>query len=412
MKAKLYALFAIVVLGILAAVSIASAASVPVSLQEVYINDRLIESGETRAGLERSDTVDIEVRLFASGNEEFVTLRVDVDGYDKKDRNLLKDEADVFSIEENKTYFKKFQIKVPTRVDEDVYLLRITATNRQNDAIVYTANLKFDPPRDGMWVRDVIFNPTGSVKAGRALLTTVRLENIGEDDDDDGIKVEASIPKLGVSAADFVDEIEKDDSVTSEELYMRIPECAEAGEYDVMITVTFDDGDKQISDSRKINVEEGDCPAKDSGKTVISVATDAGSVVAGESAIFPLTLSNTGKTSKTYTIEAVADWAAVTVNPSNVVVLSSGETKTLFVTAATKKDASAGQKSLTLSVKSGDEVLKEIALKVNVAESKSSSLKQVLQITFIVLLVIVVVLVLVFGFRKMKEGDKEEETYY
>jgi len=65
-----------------------------------------------------------------------------------------------------------------------------------------------------------------------------------------GVKVVVSIPDLGVSASDFIDELEaegddNDDQATTEEMFLRIPDNAETGEYTVRIEVYFDDMDKK-----------------------------------------------------------------------------------------------------------------------------------------------------------------------
>ena len=121
--------------------------------------------------------------------------------------------------------------------------MRIEISNRNDDEVVYNAVLKVEQARNAIVIRDVIFSPENSVKAGRALLTSVRIKNMGEDDDED-VKVMVSIPELGISASDYIDEVESEESVTSEELYMRIPECADAGDYTATVTVEFDEGDE------------------------------------------------------------------------------------------------------------------------------------------------------------------------
>ena len=163
-------------------------------------------------------------------------------------------------------------------------------------------------------------------------------------------------------------------------------------------------------------------PAADSGKTVITLATEAQDVVKGTSgAVYPLTLTNTGGVSKTYSLSATAgDWASVKLSPSNVVVLNGGETKALFVHVSANDNAQAGEQVFSLAVKSGEQTLKELVLKANVEEGKQSaassvSLKRALEVGLVVLVVLLVVLGLVIGFNKLK-GDEEEpregQTYY
>ena len=67
-----------------------------------------------------------------------------------------------------------------------------------------------------------------------------------------------------------------DDSTTSDELYMRIPDCAEPGEYTVRVCVDYDDGDEEVCENTKINVVESDtCSAVADVPSI----TAAGSVI-------------------------------------------------------------------------------------------------------------------------------------
>ncbi|MBS3103264.1 hypothetical protein J4458_07515, partial [Candidatus Woesearchaeota archaeon] len=136
-----------------------------------------------------------------------------------------------------------------------------------------------------MQIRDVVLSPGEEVKAGRALLASVRIRNRGERDEE-GIKITVSVPELGVSASDFVDELEKDgdddDETTSEELFLRIPDDAETGEYTLVTEVEFDDGDERETYEQVIRVMGAEkAMEKSLEKTVITVAADAQSLQAG-----------------------------------------------------------------------------------------------------------------------------------
>ena len=154
-------------------------------------------------------------------------------------------------------------------------------------------------------LKDLVLNPDTSVVAGRALLATVRVKNTGERDQE-GIKIRVSIPDLQVSATDFIDNLDADESTTSEELYLRIPACAKAGTYEVRAAVEFNEGFDVITATKKIDVVESEsCPGavavKD--KTMIIVSSDPQNVVAGQAgAVYPITISNAGSSPRVYTL--------------------------------------------------------------------------------------------------------------
>ena len=109
---------------------------------------------------------------------------------------------------------------------------------------------------------------------------------------------------------------------------------------------------------------------------------------------------------------------ATEIKPSNVFVVNPGETQTAYVYVAAKKSAPVGENIFSITVKSNDEVLQQIPLKVNVVQnSKYGTLKKVLEAGLIVLIVLLVILGLIIGFSKLRSDeedseDSETQTYY
>jgi len=417
-KLKLFSALALVLIGLLAVSGIANADSVPVSIENVKVNGETLEDGEVLGGIVRGDAIEVKVKLEATDDDSNVVVEATVEGLDH-DSEKASDKTEPFTVRTGKTYYKTLSIELPDRMDLEEYALRIEVSNRKDDEVVYNAVLEVEPDRNRVTIKDVIFSPENSVKAGRALLATVRVKNMGEVEEED-VKVKVSIPELGVSASDYIDELEEEDTVTSEELYMRIPECAEAGQYTATVTVEFDDGDEEVSESFLVNVVESETCGMSADKTIIAVSTEAQTVTAGATgAVYPLTLSNTGSSAKTYTISSEgSDALDVKISP-NVAVLSAGETKVAYVYVSAKEDATAGEHTFGLTIKSGDETLKQVTLKANVQEPEASGwdkVKKGLEVALVVLVVLLVIIGLVIGFNRLRgdedEDEAKEETYY
>jgi uncharacterized membrane protein len=426
-KLRLFSVLALLIVGLIAVSGIANADSVPVvpgvddvqvQIEEVQVDGEALDDDELRGEVARGDTVEVKVKLLALADDDDVVVEASVEGLDH-DTEKAEDETDAFSVKAGKTYYKSLTLALPDRMDIDQYALRIEVSNRDDDEVIYNAILDIEQPRNSIMIKDVVFSPENSVKAGRALLTSVRIKNMGEDEEDD-VKVQVSIPELGISASDYIDELEEDDSVTSEELYMRIPECADAGEYTATVKITYDEGDESVSKDYVITVIGSDVcnVGANGGKTVVTVGSDVQDVVAGESGVvYPITLSNTGSVAKTYTVSAVGgDWAEIKVSP-NVVVLGPEETKIVYVSVAAKEDAAEGEKTFGVAIKSGDATLKEVTLKANVVEDNAgwSKVKKGLEVALVVLVVLLVIIGLIIGFNRLKGDEDEEakeETYY
>ncbi len=413
-KLKAISMLTLLVLSTLASLVAVSAASVPVTIEEVYINDRLVSDGEVRGGINRGEDIDIEVRLLATSDDSNIVVKAEVDGLERNTRTRSQeDETEVFDVDAGKTYIKRLRVNVPRDSDIDEYDLRITVTNRRDDRVEEDISLSLDTPRHDVSVEDVVVNPSGVVQAGRALLTTVRVENRGEDDEED-VKVTVSIPELGVSTSDYLDELNADDEEDSEELYLRIPENAKSGEYTLRVAVSYNDGFDTSVEERKIKVEGTD----EQTMPQVSVVGGVQELTAGGAGVaYPVVLTNGGNSAKTYMLQANAgNWATVTFSPSNVVVVSPGETQTVTMTVAANKDAAPGDYVFTVSVLSDGKVIQEGTLTARVARgastSSSMSLKRGLEVGLLVLVVLLVVLALVVGFAKMRQGNGKSEEYY
>jgi len=426
MKKKIIGLLSLVLISVL----FASFASAVITITEVELDDDALSATSSNfvQGVEKGDEFEVKVHLISDVDVDNVQVEAEIRGYDHNDR--MEDVSDVFDMKANVTYTKKLKLELRERMDQDTYKLRIQVEDRDSQTYEETYELEVDAPRHLLYIKDVVFSPESEVKAGRALLTTIRIANRGEKDEE-GIRIKVSIPSLGLSASDYVDELEKegddDDEATSEELYMRIPNCAEAGEYDVKVETIYDDGDEKATKDYKIMVVESDVcegvsePKPTVAETVITIGPESQDITAGAEAIYLFSITNKNTETKTYVLstETTTDFETE-ISPSNVLVVNPGETQTAYVHVSAKETANAGENIFSVTVKSNDEVLKQIPLKASVTAAAKAglSLKRTLEVGLIVLVVLLVILGLIIGFSKLRSDDEGEssdsdtQTYY
>lgn len=438
-KIKLFSVLAILVLGVLAYAGVASAAYLGdiIDISEVKVEDvEVLNTIESPLGTQldviQGDTIEVRVEIVASGNTNNVWIEAFLGGYEYEDFESLSAKTHTFDVKTtgitDTKYVKKLNLKLPHKLDAGAYKLRILVVDANNDAVIENYKLLVDKSRHLLQIRDVVFSPEGSVEAGRALLATARVKNYG-DKTEDSVKVTLSIPELGVSASDYIDEIESGESESSEELYLRIPADAKTGDYTAKLTVSYDEDYDKASKEYTVSIvgvdgseEDGQADGK---KTVLTVGPEIQDVTVGTAgAIYPLTITNLGSTAKTYVISAdSADWATFKISPSNVVVVEKGESKAVYITVTAKPTAQAGEQAFTVSVKSGDKTLKDMLLKANVVGAAKpsvfclGSLKRGLEIGLVILVVLLVILGLIIGFNKLKGSEEDEQqeeskTYY
>ncbi|MCK4521052.1 MAG: hypothetical protein KAU20_00635 [Nanoarchaeota archaeon] len=419
MKTKLIGLLTVFLIGVLAVCGIASAT---ITIDKVKVDgDDITDGTNFILGVERGEEFEVKVWLTSDENitEDEVQVEAYLRGYDHDDR--AEDITDTFDMKAGVTYVKKLTLKLPQRMDTDNYELRIRAEGR-SEGVTQKYTLSVESDRHILDIKDIILSPENSVKAGRALLTSVRIKNYGEKDEE-GIKVKVSIPALEISASDYIDEIESDESTTSEELYLRIPGNAETGEYDVNVEVIYDDGDEKISETITITIvaEEATAAVSEEKPTIVYDAT-AQDVSVSKGAIYAITITNPLSTSKTVTIgvDAVDTFGEARISPSNVMIVGAKETKTVYVYVSAKKEATAGEYGFKVTISGLGTTTQEIPLTANVAEKAGvGGLVRALEVGLIVLVVLLVILGLIIGFNKLKSNEEgepgdetESQTYY
>jgi hypothetical protein len=420
-----------------------SVSALNATIDFVKVDGDLMATGlNTIQDLERDNTFEVKVKVTALVDLKNVEIEGMVSGYDHNDR--VTDTTDVFDMKANVSYTKKISLKLPKRIDEDQYRLRIYVRDRSNDELRQDFYLYVDTVRHSIEIKDVDIDPATEVEAGRSLRVLVDLKNYGQMDEDD-IKVEFSIPELSLKALpDYLD-IEADETKVSEELYLRIPVCTDAGQYTGQVKVTYDEGDEVETQNVFINVVESKvCEADEVKeetkeetktetkpaveKTVITVGAQSQDLTRGEGgAIYPVTFTNSGTESKTYVVSVTGadNWATVKISPLQTVTVGAGESKSVYIYVSAKETADAADHMFTVDVKDASgNVVKQIPMTAKVVEpaetkAKSSGLKKALEIGLIVLVVILIIVALIVVFTRKKEDEEDEaedeisgQTYY
>ncbi len=423
MKGKFVGLIMLFLVSILA-LNVASALP---NVDYVKIDgEEVSPSGGDIIEVQRGDELDIKVRLTAATDEEDIELEAEILGYEYSDHEAIMDRVHIFDLDANDTSFKTLSLKLPSKMDKDYYDLRIRVASRTGPTgeMLYRLHLKGE--RHAIVIKDVVFSPNDNVVGGRALLSTVRIKNIGEKDEE-GIKVTVALPALGLEASDYIDELEADESTTSEELYIRIPTCAEAGLYDVIVSVEYDEGYEELSMDKAISIVSSEIcegPSEEEDKTIVTPPAMQDVVKGTTGAVFPITITNLGKSAKTYTIgvSGVDAFGTYSIDPSNVVVVKGEKSETVYIHITANDDAQAGEKTFVATI-STDAESKDIALKANVVEpavSTWSKVRRVLEVGLIALVLILIIIGLIIGFSRLRGREEEEEpeeelgsqTYY
>ena len=149
---------------------------------------------------------------------------------------------------------------------------------------------------------------------------------------------------------------------------------------------------------------------------IVDSAEKTKSVEAGEGIVYKIDLANLGVNARSFTAEVSGlDWGSYRVDPS-ISVVQPGSTSEMFVYVSPNADV-IGQKTLTVNIKEGNNVVKQIIFQANVAEAQGEwdNVLTGLEIGFVVLLIILVILGIILAATKMGKKNNEEplgESYY
>ncbi len=300
-------------------------------------------------------------------------------------------------------------------MDADEYLLNIELEDENGNKDYYDAiSLDVVSQRNNVEIYDVNFPYGLEVKAGQTFLANVGVKNLGYENEED-VRVTLTIPELGLyQRTQYFDLYTEDNEDVDDEkyyklykdLFVTVPATTVSGVYDVIVEVSFDDGDESQEQVFSLVVGEGVAPAD----ALISIDTEVQNFAQGNGAVYTIMFSEPN--AYTVEVEGVDVWgtARVDVNDDQAYV---------FVTS--NEDAPAGDYQFSVKVMAGSTVVKEFDLTAGVDsfQTSSSDIKEGLQIGFAVLLVILIILGIILAARKIGKSDDfeeplmdEGETYY
>ncbi len=261
-KFKIASVLLLVLFSSILSAGLACAADVPVDLDKIWVDGEELEEDSTNLlDIEKGDKISIRVKLNATGYDDEIQIKAALTGFEYDDRFDTDDKSHTFDVEPNATYYNdELEIEIPDLFESDDYKLRITITNRNDEQNIYNFNLRISSSRHSLKIKDVDFFPATGVEAGKSFQTKVRIKNIGAKDEE-SIKITVTIPDLGISGSDYIDMIESDETESTEEIWMRVPECAESGFYDAVIEVRYDELYEKVSKTATIAVTGDICQA-------------------------------------------------------------------------------------------------------------------------------------------------------
>lgn len=408
-------LLSLILVFLLSVTGVLAATSTDYRIDYIKINDLVATETGNAIYAERGQPLDITVFISGINDKKDVKVKAWVEGYEYED---VEDTSEMFDLTTNVSRSIPLTLNLPEDMDaSEEYTLYIKVSDKVND-IENSYPLRIEETRHKLNIQDVLFRPSSTVEAGRFLRTIVRLENMGDRKEQD-IKVTVSIPQLGISTADYVDELvsvenNDDDEETSQstnELVLQIPQNAETGDYNVKVTAEYSRGHEIVTKQEIIHVEGKQVLAD--VDAIISIDTSVKQLAQGQDTVYKITFASLAKESAIYSAEVTGteNWATAKVDPA-FVTLEPGKAAELLVHVTPNKDAVLGAHMFTVKIKQGSNLAKDITLNTEVVKSGIdwSATKTILEYGFGILVIILVILGLIIAFRRKPSEESSEET--
>lgn len=394
-------------------------------ISSVRINGDYAEDGDILQ-VKRGETLDIRVTVKAGQNDvRNAEIQAFIAGYrySKYERELVSDFEGPFNLPAGNKRSHELSLKIPFDMEQKDAKLRIVVSDENSPYLIvynYQLNIEGADESNAVTIRDFLISPSSEIEAGRALSFKVRVKNIGMSNLDD-VKVTVAIPELNIQTHETIDELEGEETQSFEALLLRIPSDAKAGTYDVVATVEFDKYER-VRMTKTITVT-GAQTTPTTTKTTVTMPESVEVVKGTTGAVYPILLQNHDSVAKTYVISVsgVSNWATSSFEPSSVVIVNGGESKTVYLKLSAKDDAEAGDKVFRVTIQSGSDVSETSAVASIKDDSTQKTttelnLRAVLEWSLIILIVVLIILGLVLVFTRMrksgKDDDEETQTYY
>ncbi len=296
------------------------------------------------------DSMNVEIKVKNTGDDKLDVV-VSLALYDAKTNDFIElNDDDVleedFSLDDRESKLIQFDFNIPVDIEDGKgrYFLVVKAyeedEEESNCVSTYEgeiwSELNVEKEKHDVAIdMDEITMPT-TVNCGEAVDMTLRIYNIGENDEDK-VKVEARIPELDIVASDEIEYLDAEESETVT-LSFNVPEAIEAKSYRVELRTyyKYDEDDevyKEWSDEPVvIYLDVGYCkmPEPDAAITAELLTEEA---IAGKEASIRVTITNTGDKAAYFNIttEGIEDFAVLDGIEPESIYLQPGQSADVYI---------------------------------------------------------------------------------
>ncbi|MGM5481566.1 MAG: PKD domain-containing protein [Nanobdellota archaeon] len=365
----------------------------------------------------RGQEIPIKLKVTAHTDVKDVQISAKIAGYEYSiyEQEKIFQMSNTFDLDANRWDTRELTLEVPMKVATGDVKLRIYVEDRNSNGYVKEYNLDIEGVENSnaVQIREAYLSPSNEVLPGRALSALVKVENFGEKPLDD-VTLVAEVPGLGIRDTETLDELDVDEKETFEKTLLRFPKDAQPGDYEVVYTVTFDEYERTtLRDT--VTVLDGES-ASGEGSTLVNVPNSRELTIGGNGAVYPISITNNDGSSNSYklSVNGVDSWGSYRVDPSSMLVIPAGETKTAYLYVFADSQQEAGVKEFYLDITVDGET-KRVPLSAALNQGEGGMGDTIGDTFFIVLTVLIIVIIIaaiIFGMSRARNGPRDDEDEY
>ena len=362
----------------------------------------------------------VPVRVTFTSNVDSTDVKIKVEIYSGRDDFTAS--TGRFNVVDGNTYTKLLSVQLPDDLKQETKDLtlhvRIYDANNDNEDTEKSYVIKMQRESYEFDILSVDYNT--EVSAGEFFPVVVVVKKTGFERADDGYVV-VSIPELGVSSRGYFGYLsatetctlsedyynnqiviencdDDDEDSTQKTVYLKIPENAESGIYELQVKAYNSDSSTSVSNLIKVDT---------SASTQVLAAVKNQDMSAGETKTYDLIIVNSADNVKVYNLQAVSG-TSLSVSAPSVVTVGPDSSTTVPITVTASSNAEVGTYTFSVDV-DGQQVI----FGANVTGSaRASSSVVALTVILVIIFVVLLIVLLVLLTRKEKPIEEAETSYY
>jgi len=381
-----------------------------VSVDNVEFESKVLAENQNNFLVIKDNKKDFSVRVRLTSLENAKDVHIDtILTFENGD--VVADSSTTFDIIKDQNAVKSFQLPSIIKSEQNNFKLVVRVVNADGDSEEKSYGLVISQKEFPFIISSISLSPESNVEAGKSLIAKLTFKNSGVVPLE-GVNARVSIPELGVSSTKFVDQIKNNKlSELSEDFILKILDTVPTGTYTVKSEISSQFGG--ASEVKEIPVyvlgkDEQSNPFANE-KLVVNVPILRQDISNdGSEKVYPITLTNEGAGAKTYSLLFdIPQGVNLRLSDANVLVIKPKESKTINIYASTTSNIK-GEHIFLITIRSNDNVLKELSLTGNfiVAKGTSSPAQYSFEI-FLIIVVAIIILGLSFAVAKYIQSNKQ-----